>query len=105
MGEWVSVGATRLLYRGRLAVFFLRMSLAASFARPRIMPELLRMASGHRAFAALWSVEKSSVFILTFTWTVRFPPVSISFLSLPSYPFVATILLVPFVPYGLKVLR
>ena len=49
----------------------LRMS-AASFARPRIMPELLRIASGHRAFAALWSVEKSSVLILTLTWTVRF---------------------------------
>ena len=39
-------------YRRGFGGFFLRISLAASFARPRIMPELLTMASGHSVLAA-----------------------------------------------------
>lgn len=57
--------------------FFLRMSLAASFARPKMIPELLTIASGQSVFAALWRVWKSSVLIFTLTWTVRFPLLSI----------------------------
>jgi hypothetical protein len=65
-------------YIGRFEDFFLRMSLAASLASPRIMPELLRMASGHKMLAAFRRVVKSSALIFAFTWTVRFPVVSIS---------------------------
>jgi hypothetical protein len=42
------------------------------------MPELLRMASGHNVLAAFCRVVKSAELILTLTWTVRFPVVSIS---------------------------
>jgi S1-C subfamily serine protease len=42
-----------------------------------MMPELLTIASGHSALAAFRRVAKSSVFIFTLTWTVRFPLVSI----------------------------
>ena len=41
------------------------------------MPELLRIASGHRALPAFCRVAKSSELILTLTWIVRFPVVSI----------------------------
>jgi hypothetical protein len=51
------------------------------------MPELLRMASGHKALAAFCRVVKSSELIFTLTWTVRFPLVSISSLSLRQYSF------------------
>src|SRR5260370_6260669 len=65
------------LYRRRLVGFLARISFAASCESPRIMPELLRMASGHKAFAAFFRVVKSSELIFTLTWTVRFPVVSI----------------------------
>ncbi len=42
-------------------------SRAAIFARPRMIPELLRMASGHNTLAARFKVAKSSPVILTFT--------------------------------------
>jgi hypothetical protein len=51
------------------------------------MPELLRMASGQKALAAFCRVVKSSELIFTLTWTVRFPLVSISSLSLRRYSF------------------
>lgn len=64
-------GPTRSVFshRSRLVGFLPRISLAANFASPRIMPELLRMASGHKAFAAFSRVVKSSQLIFTLNWT------------------------------------
>jgi len=75
----------------------LRISFADNLASPRMMPELLRMASGQRVLAAFFRVSKSSVLILTLTCTVRLLLVSIQHLSLLLYSFLARILLVLFV--------
>lgn len=56
--------------------FFFRMSLAAMRARPRTIEEVVRMASGHRASAALRSKRRSVSVIFTVTDTSRFSDIA-----------------------------
>src|SRR5260370_6066045 len=56
-----------LSYLPGLRIFFFKTSFAARRASPRIMPELLRMASGHNTFAAFWRLSKSPALIFTLT--------------------------------------